>query len=316
MDMNEADAALLRRIGGDAVAARERRVQRRNFWTALGFMAPALALVGGLLLYPVAFNIYLSFTDWRKFTGLDTFVGFKNYQRLAGQIYFAEAALNTLIWVVASLIFPVLLGFGIAVLLRGIRFENTFKSLIFIPRVLAPTAVGVIWYYVYAPQGLLNYLLSLIAGRPVAIGWLYQDDTVTAAIIATHVWQTVGIVMVLMLLGLAAIPRDPVEAAQMDGAKPWQTYFYVILPMLTPTLVVVTIISVLAGFTAFDLLWVMGAGYPGQRTLSLVVYMYFEAFQKGSWAFGATIAVVIGVLVLLVTWVQAALQARAEKMAR
>ena len=71
----------------------------------------------------------------------------------------------------------------------------------------------------------------------------------------------------------------------MDGAKPWQTYLHVILPLLTPTLVVVTIISVLAGFTAFDLLWVMGAGYPGQRTLSLVVFMYFEAFQKGGWAF-------------------------------
>jgi len=80
--------------------------------------------------------------------------------------------------------------------------------------------------------------------------------------------------------------------------------------------VVVTIISVLAGFTAFDLLWVMGSGYPGQRTLSLVVYMYFEAFQKGGWAFGGAVAVVIGILVLLVTWFQAALQARAEKMVR
>ena len=221
-----------------------------------------------------------------------------------------------MIWVVASLIVPVALGLGIAILLKGIRFENAFKNLIFLPRVLAPTAVGVIWYYVYAPSGLLNYLLSFVTGEPVAVGWLYQDNTVTMSIIATHVWQTVGIVMVLLLLGLAAIPRDPVEAAQMDGAKPWQTYLHVILPLLTPTLVVVTIISVLAGFTAFDLLWVMGAGYPGQRTLSLVVFMYFEAFQKGGWAFGGAVAVVIGGLVLLVTWLQALLQARAEQMVR
>ncbi|WP_157944535.1 carbohydrate ABC transporter permease [Mangrovicella endophytica] len=320
MSMNqtsiEADRTLLARIGVDQVAARERRGRRRNFWTAFAFMAPALALVGGLLLYPVAFNIYLSFTDWRKFSGLDTFAGFKNYERLFGQVYFMDAAVNTLIWVVASLIFPVGLGLAMAILLRGIRFEGVFKNLIFLPRVLAPTAVGVIWYYVYAPGGLINHLLSVVSGHPVTIGWLYQSDTVTPAIIATHVWQTVGIVMVLLLLGLSAIPKDPVEAAQMDGAKPWQTYRHVILPMLTPTLVVVSIISVLAGFTAFDLLWVMGAGYSGQRTLSLVVYMYFEAFQKGGWAFGGAIAVVIGALVLLVTWIQAALQAKAERMVR
>jgi multiple sugar transport system permease protein len=314
--LSEADQNLLLRIGADRVAARERKARRRNFWSALTFMAPAIMLVVGLLLYPVAFNIYLSFTDWRKFKGLDTFVGFANYQRLFGQVYFVEAAVNTLIWVVASLIFPVALGLGIAILLRGVRFENAFKNLIFLPRVLAPTAVGVIWYYVYAPHGLVNSLLSLVTGQPVSIGWLYQDDTVTPAIIATHVWQTVGIVMVLLLLGLAAIPRDPIEAAQMDGAKPWQSYFYVVLPMLLPTLVVVTIISVLAGFTAFDLLWVMGAGYPGQRTLSLVVFMYFEAFQKGGWAFGGAVAVVIGALVLLVTWIQALLQAKAERRIR
>src|SRR6478609_1397454 len=114
-NLSAADEALLARIGIDKVAARERRVERRNFWTALAFMAPALALVCGLLLYPVLFNIYLSFTDWRKFTGLDTFIGFKNYERLFGQIYFAEAAFNTMIWVVASLIVPVVLGLGIAI---------------------------------------------------------------------------------------------------------------------------------------------------------------------------------------------------------
>ena len=91
----EIDDALLRRIGADRIAERENKVRRRNFWSAMTFMAPAIVLVGGLLLYPVAFNIYLSLTDWRKFTGLDTFVGLKNYERLFSQIYFGQAALNT-----------------------------------------------------------------------------------------------------------------------------------------------------------------------------------------------------------------------------
>jgi len=85
---------------------------------------------------------------------------------------------------------------------------------------------------------------------------------------------------------------------------------------LLPTLLVVTILSVLAGFTVFDLLWVMGASYPGQRTLSLAVFQYFEAFQKGSWAFGSAIAVVLGIVVLTVTWTQAILQARVDRMIR
>ena len=101
MVLSEADEELL---GGSArrVVGRERKVRRRNFLSALTFMAPAIVLVTCLLLYPVAFNIYLSFTDW-QIAGLDTFVGFKNYERLFGQIYFTHAALNTLIWVVASL---------------------------------------------------------------------------------------------------------------------------------------------------------------------------------------------------------------------
>jgi ABC-type sugar transport system permease subunit len=197
-----------------------------------------------------------------------------------------------------------------------VRFSNTFKNIIFIPRILAPTAVGVLWFYVYAPQGLLNRGLSAVSGQQVDIGWLYQDNTVTPAIVATFVWQTVGLVMVLILLGLAAIPKDPVEAAQVDGASRFQTFRHVVLPLLTPTLLVVTILSVLAGFTVFDLLWVMGAAYPGQRSLSLAVYMYFEAFQKGSWAYGSAVAVVIGLVVLCVTWVQAALQQRVDRMVR
>nr|WP_246349763.1 sugar ABC transporter permease [Devosia subaequoris] len=235
---------------------------------------------------------------------------------MLGNPFFGEALTNTAIWVVASIVFPIAVGLGLALFLRDVRFSNTFKNIIFIPRILAPTAVGVLWFYVYAPQGLLNRGLSAVSGQQVDIGWLYQDNTVTPAIIATFVWQTVGLVMVLILLGLAAIPKDPVEAAQIDGASRFQTFRHVVLPLLTPTLLVVTILSVLAGFTVFDLLWVMGASYPGQRSLSLAVYMYFEAFQKGSWAYGSAVAVIIGLVVLSVTWVQAALQQRVDRMVR
>ena len=120
----------------------------------------------------------------------------------------------------------------------------------------------------------------------------------------------------LLLLGLSAIPKDPIEAARLDGASKGQVFRHIVFPLLLPTLLVVTILSVLAGFTVFDLLWVMGTSYPGQRTLSLAVFMYFEAFQKGSWAFGSAIAVVIGAVVLSVTWIQVLLQHRVDRMTR
>ena len=310
------DEALLDRIGRSRIEAGERRLKRRNFRVALAFMAPAVTLVGALLLAPVAYNVYLSLTKWKKFKGLDEFAGIENYSRLATNRLFGDALYNTSLWVAASIVFPLAIGFGLAVFLRGVAFEKTIKSIIFLPRILAPTAVGVIWFYVYAPDGVVNRLLTLLAGDTVDIGWLYRSETVTPAIIATFVWQTVGLVMVLILLGLSAIPKDPLEAARVDGASPGAIFRRIVLPLLLPTLVVVTILSVLAGFTVFDLLWIMGVSNPEQRTLSLAVFMYFEAFQKGSWAFGSAIAVVIGVVVLSVTWIQALLQHRVDRMTR
>ena len=314
--LQQRDAELIARIGWDSLQAEDRRRQRRNLWTGLAFMSPAIVLVFGVLLLPVIGNLYISVTRWKKFKGLDDFGGLANYAKLTGSQYFSEALSNTTIWVVASVVFPLVIGLALAIFLRNVRFENTFRNIIFLPRILAPTAVGVVWFYVYAPDGILNRILGFVSGSDVDIGWLYQENTITPAIIATFVWQTVGLVMVLILLGLAAIPKDPIEAARMDGATRWQVFRFIVLPLLLPTLVVVTILSVLAGFTVFDLLWVMGANYPGQRTLSLAVYMYFEAFQKGSWAYGSAIAVVIGIVVLSVTWLQALLQHRVDRMIR
>ena len=309
----ETDEQLIARIGLDKIERRERARQSRSRLVALAFMAPALILVVGVLLVPVGYNVYLSFTNWRKFTGFNEFAGLNNYIDMGSNPNFYDALANTAIWVGASLVFPMSMGLALALLFRGVRFENAFKNIVFLPRILAPTAVAVVWFYVYAPNGVVNRLLTLATGAKVDIGWLYESATITPAIIVTFVWQTVGLVMVLLLLGLNAVPKDPIEAARIDGASNAQTFRHIVLPLLTPTLLMVTILSVLAGFTVFDLLWVMGASYPGLRSLSLAVFMYFEAFQKGGWAFGSATAVVIGLIVLCVTWLQAWLQHRVDQ---
>ena len=137
----ETDQQLLDRIGLAAIEKRERVRRNRNRLVALAFMSPALVLVVGVLLVPVGINVYLSFMNWRKFTGINEFAGLANYADLGSSPYFFDALVNTVIWVAASLVFPILIGLGLALLFRGVRFEETFKNIVFLPRILAPTAV-------------------------------------------------------------------------------------------------------------------------------------------------------------------------------
>jgi multiple sugar transport system permease protein len=297
----------------EAMIAQERRRSRRRFWTALAFMAPAIVFVSVFLLLPVAFNVYASLTQWAKFSGFDHFAGLANYQRLASNPKFLDATLNTTIWLVASFVLPAVLGLSLALLIRGVKGEETFKSIFFLPRMFSATAVGVIWYYVYANEGVVNFALRGIGLESVASRWLYETHLVTPAMIVTHLWQQVGLMMVLLLLGLNALPTDPIEAAKVDGASPWQVFRHIVLPLLMPTILVVVTVSVLAGFTSFDLIWVMGRDYPNRSTLTLAVNQYWESFRAGSWAYGAAIAVVLGAIALSISWSLGALQQRLDK---
>lgn len=315
MTATTASALLSPNILRDA-RRRERRVAWRQTRSAWLFIAPSVIMVSLFLLLPVLVNVILSFTKWQKFTGLDKFAGFSNYQRLFAVPYFSEALVNTAFWVVGAIVLPLALALALALLLRNIPLQETLKSLYFLPKVLAPTAVGAIWYYVYAPHGVLNSAISTASGHAFDFGWLYDDNTVTPSVIVTFVWQTVGITMVLLLLGLAAIPKDPIEAARVDGASSRQIFRHIIWPLLLPTVLVVTILNVAAGFTTFDLLWVMAGDYPGKRTLSLAVYMYYESFSNGGWAYGSAVAVVLSIMVIVVSAALAYVQSRVEKRIR
>jgi multiple sugar transport system permease protein len=298
------------------LSAEERAVRRRDYLAAIAFMSPALLLVCVFLLAPVCYNIAISFTGWSHFRGADRFVGFANYRHAINNPDFSAAAENTVVWVIASLVLPVLLGLGLAVLLRGLKGEETLKTIFFLPRLVAPTAIGAIWYYVYADNGIINTILKQVGAGRFATSWLYQASTATPAMIVAYVWQTTGLVMVLLLLGLAALPRDPIEAATVEGASRWQIFRHITLPLLMPTLLVVTTISIIAGFTTFDLVWVMGRDYPNPSTLTLAIHQYWESFRSGHWAYGAAIAVILGGIALVVTLFQVILQQRVESRIR
>jgi len=298
------------------LTAEERAVRRRDYFSAILFMAPALLLVSIFLLAPVVYNILISFTGWSHFKGFNRFVGLANYRHAINNPDFSAAASNTVVWVIASLVLPVLIGLGLAVLLRGLKGEEFLKTIFFLPRLVAPTAIGAIWYYVYADNGVVNTILKQVGAGRFAESWLYQASTATPAMIIAYVWQTTGLVMVLLLLGLAALPHDPIEAATVEGASRWQIFRHIVLPMLMPTVLVVTTISIIAGFTTFDLVWVMGRDYPNPSSLTLAIHQYWESFRSGHWAYGAAIAVLLGGIALIVTLLQVILQQRVESRIR
>lgn len=291
----------------------ERRRERKRLWTALAFMSPALIFVGVFLIFPVAFNVYASMTKWAKFSGLDQFAGLANYQRLLSNPNFSTATGNTILWVVASFFLPAMLGLALALLVKGLKGEETFKSIYFLPRMFSATAVGVIWYYVYANEGILNSGLRVLGLEGLTRRWLYEEGIATPAMIVTHIWQQVGLTMVLLLLGLNALPSEPLEAAKVDGASRWQVFRHIVLPLLAPTILVVATVSVLAGFTSFDLVWVMGRDFPNRSTLTLAVNQYWESFRAGYWGYGAAIAVVLGAIAFSISWLLGALQQRLDR---
>lgn len=262
------------------------------------YMLPAILFVGIFLLWPAAYTFYISFTKWNGLTPPE-FIGLKNYVQMFQETVFATSLLNTVIWVVATLLFPVLLGLLLAVFVNRIPFQGFYKSVFYLPYAISATSVAVIWTYMLAPDGTVNQLLRLIGLDSLARPWLMMPPWNTIAMLVAFTWQTTGTNMILFLVGLQAIPTEPVEAAKLDGANGFQTFRHIILPLLRPITTVVVTISVVNSFKVFDLIWVMTLGGPYRSSETLAVTMYRESFISFRLGFGAAIANSLSLIVIL-----------------
>ena len=227
------------------------------------------------------------------------FIGLKNYVQMFQETVFATSLLNTVIWVVATLLFPVLLGLLLAVFVNRIPFQGFYKAVFYLPYAISATSVAVIWTYMLAPDGTVNQLLRLIGLDSFARPWLMMPPWNTIAMLVAFTWQTTGTNMILFLVGLQAIPTEPVEAAKLDGANGFQTFRHIILPLLRPITTVVVTISVVNSFKVFDLIWVMTLGGPYRSSETLAVTMYRESFISFRLGFGAAIANSLSLIVIL-----------------
>lgn len=245
------------------------------------FSIPASLVLVAVLVFPLAHSLQSSLFRWsiaRPFLG-SIFVGLGNYANALADPSFQRALFNTVLFTLLAVTIEVVLGVGISHLFMGeFPGKGFFETILFLPVVVTPVAVGVIWRILLQTDvGLVCYFLTLLSGRAVTI--LSDPVAAFAAIVMIDVWQTTPFAFVMLLAALESLPRDPYEAAYLDGANWHQRLRYLTLPLLKPVLMVVIAIRVMDAFRIFDTIYILTGGGPGNATESVSTFAYRVAFQ-------------------------------------
>ena len=287
----------------------DRRAEPGFFTAGFFFALPALAAILVFFFVPVAAAIVLSFTDFDIYAVASRanlrLVALRNYTRLLRDPLFWTALKNTFYFVVVGGPLTIALSLGAALLLnaRLVRFKSFFRTVFFLPVVTTLVAVSVVWRYVYHPRfGLLNRALGLVGIPP--LDWLGDPFWAMPAIILMAAWKNFGFNMVIFIAALQAIPERLYEAAAIDGAGNFAQFRHVTLPLLAPTFVFVTVISMIGYFQLFAEPYVMTQGGPSNATLSIVLYMYEQGFRWWNMGYATAIAFVLFAIILVMTLLQ------------
>ena len=292
-------------INPGAVVEKRNRGNRSGKDILWGYLFISPQLIGMLVfsLIPLLSVFYLSMTSWDGL-GPITFVGFQNFidQFTSDDLHIA--LLNTLYYTIISvpggLFFALLVALG----LNNVRGKTVYRVLYFMPFITGSVAVAVIWSFLLNSDfGLLNSLIkSVLHGS--GVGWLTDSRYVIPSIALVGIWQGLGFNMIIFLAGLQGIPVSYSEAARMDGANRFQLFWQVTLPMLTPTIFFVTIISLLNSFQVFDLVFVLTGGGPGKESYMIVNHIYHLGFETATFGPASAAAVILFVILLMLTLVQ------------
>lgn len=282
-----------------------KRRRSRQAIAGWAFSAPALFLMGLLLIGPVVMVIVISFTDYALGEPTWKWVGFQNYEEMFDDRKFWTSLRNTLVYVAIVVPASVGLGLGAAILIEGSRLWKSFyRAIYFLPVMSTLVAMAIVWSIVMNPDfGLLNWVLKQVGvGR---INWLNDADTALLSICIISIWQAVGFNMVLFLAGLSSIPKDLYDAADLDGASSfWDRFRTVTLPMLGPVMLFVLVITTIRSFQVFDTVHVLTKGGPNYASEVLIYSVYREGFINFLAAYASAITVVFLVFILILTLIK------------
>jgi len=261
------------------------------------FVAPALVVVGAVIIFPWLFTVWMSAFDW-KIGSVAHFVGFDNYTGLAKNQRFLEAILHTFYFTALAVVVPLFLGLVAALIFhREFPFRGVLRGIFTMPMMATPVAVALVWTMMFHPQqGVLNYLLSLV-GLPPSL-WVYSPTWVIPSLVLVEIWHWTPLVMLIVLGGLAALPTEPYESARLDGATEWQLFRYITLPLIAPFLIVAAVIRTIDALKAFDTIYVISQGGPGTASETINIYLYLQAFAFYNVGNASAVVVVFFVVIL------------------
>lgn len=275
-------------------------INKNDGLTALIFILPAVLGTLIFIVIPVFFSFSLSFVDWDLLSPMK-FVGLSNFKDVLTDSTFVQVLINTFVFAIASSVFAVIIPLVLACILNTkIRGSNFYKTAYFLPFITPMIVIAIVWQWVFDPNmGLLNQILH------THIKWLYDVRFAMPALIAVSVWKLIGYNMIIFLSGLSTINQEVLEAAKIDGANSWQVLKNVTVPLLSPTIFFVIVITSISSFQVFDLIYVMTQGGPDNSTMVLVysIYKYaFEYFDVGKASAIAYILFAIIFVLVLCQW--------------
>jgi len=276
-------------------------LQQQKRQTGIFFISPTVIILLLIVLVPLIFSFVVSFFNYTLVDpSFDRFILFKNFSMIFEDVYLWNALKITLIFVFTVVPLEFVIGFFIAILLnRDIRFKGFFYTILTIPMVMSPVAVGLIWkMFLHADLGIVNYLISVLHLPPV--NWLGSNKLALFTIILIDIWHQISFMILILLAGLKSLPKEPFESARIDGANNVQSFFYVTLGLMRPVISVAILIRIIFSFKTYDLVYVMTRGGPGVSTELISYFIYKKTFMGMDFSQATAISYVLLIIIMVI----------------
>lgn len=275
------------------------------------FLAPTVIGLGLFTLVPIIASVVLAFFRWDIITAPE-FVGLDNFARLASSPTVRVSFLNTIGFVATAVIVQLAVALLLAILVQSRMptwLRTFFRSTLFFPLILSAASVSLIMAYLFNQEfGLVNEVLGWLGIAKV--GWLTTGFGAKVVVLLVYVWQNFGFTFLLFIGGIAAIPKEVYEAASIDGATGWKQFWQLTLPLISPTMLVASVMAIINALQIFDQPWVLTRGGPGDETRTAVMVIYESAFRQLDFGGASAVGVVLTLLIMLVTAIQFQLSKR------
>jgi len=276
--------------------------EKEEIWIYL-FLIPAILFYCIFILKPLFGGIQLSFYQWNGIDSSKEFVGLGNYIEVLGDQRMHGALVHNLIWITLSYIFQIFPALFFAVLIsKVIRGKTFFRTILFLPKTLSIAIVGILWGRIYDPKiGIINVFLEKIGLKSLTQAWLGNPSWVLSSVNIANAWNGYGLYMILYLAGLQNINPALYESAEIDGAGEWQKFWNITLPGIRDVNLMVLILSFINSFKTFGVVWTMTRGGPFYTSEVMSTYLYKMAFIANRAGYGATVAVILGIFIIIPT---------------